>query len=250
MKIKKKGFVVLKKIFTKKEINQIERDIIFFISNYLKNYSKKLSKEGFNILKKKSFQKESIIFFEKIENYNKEIFYRVCKDAGNFFTITNCDQKAKIINFLKNYFKKNYFLIQKKNPIILFNKKNLNRLQYQWHQESQYYPEHELGLHLWFPIFRDVKKDNDGSLKFAISSNKINYSYRQIIKKNSWIQRIPKINVEKIFKTQSISIKRGDVAFFENKVLHKSDNQENTIPRISVVVRYLSTNEKNKLHIF
>jgi len=75
---------------------------------------------------------------------------------------------------------------------------------------------------------------------FAVNEHKKNYSYTQTNLKNSWTQKIPKVNVEKQFQLESPKVKRGDVIFFIGKQLHKSDNQLNPIPRVSFVFRYLS----------
>ena len=94
-------------------------------------------------------------------------------------------------------------------------------------------------------MFRDVKSKNDGGMVFALNGHKKKYLYKEIKKENSWTQRIPKIDVEKNFKLISHSVKRGDALFFINQQLHKSDDQQNIVPRVSFVVRYLS-NEYNK----
>ena len=65
------------------------------------------------------------------------------------------------------------------------------RLKYLWHQESQFYPNHRLGLHIWFPVFRNVKSNNDGGIIFALNGFKkndnelINYCW-------------PKLNLSKV----------------------------------------------------
>ena len=132
---------------------------------------------------------------------------------------------------------------------MLFNKKKLDRLKYEWHQESQFYPKHEMGLHLWFPLFRSIKNKNDGGMKFAFGSNRKDYPFVESIKKNGWRQRIPTINVEEKFKIVNIGLSRGDVVFFENKLLHKSDDQQNKIPRVAFVIRFISNGKKNRFNV-
>ena len=114
------------------------------------------------------------------------------------------------------------------------------RLKYLWHQESQFYPNHRLGLHIWFPVFRNVKSNNDGGIIFALNGFKKNYKFSETKLKNGWTQRVPKIDVEKEFQLFSPEINRGDVIFFIGPQLHRSDEQRNNIPRVSFVIRYLS----------
>ena len=244
MNIKKNGFVVKKNFFTKKQIDKYERELIFFIYIYYKKYSYKISRKAKNILglKSKKFRIKAIKLFEEMEKFDKKLFYEISILSGRIFGLTILDILKKNILFLKSYFGKNILTMQRRNPVILFSKKNLSRLEYKWHQESQFYPNHKIGLHLWMPLFRNIKKDNDGNIKFAIGSHKKNYKYKSFKIKNGWRQKVPKINVEKNFKVFSTRLNRGDIVFFENKLMHKTDIQLNDLPRVAIVIRYLSSN--------
>ena len=133
-------------------------------------------------------------------------------------------------------------MIQRRAPIMLFNK-NLNRLKYEWHQESQFYPSHDIGLHMWFH-FSEIL--NIKVMVVCVLQKKETKKIINILnlKKKQLTQRIPKIDVEKNFDILTPTVSRGDVIFFEGKQLHKSDNQTNKIPRVSIVIRYLA-NTKN-----
>tara|TARA_B100000900_G_scaffold336228_1_gene297954 strand:+ start:1135 stop:1914 length:780 start_codon:yes stop_codon:yes gene_type:complete len=242
-----KGFVVKKNIFKNSELSNFERNLIEFICKLTFKSHKKISNKAKSILNYKSnkFRLASIKLLEDIEIKDKSLFYKISKFCSNICSIDQIDQNKKIQLVLKNYFGRSFNSIQRMKPIILFNKKNLDRLKYMWHQESQFYPNHNLGLHLWFPIFRSVKSKDDGGMLFAANGYKKNYKFTEIKLKNSWTQRVPKINVEKNFQILSPNVKRGDAIFFIGNQLHKSDNQLNSIPRVSLVIRYLSsTNNK------
>jgi hypothetical protein len=242
-----KGFVVKKNIFSKTELSNLERNLIKFIVKYTNFNFKNISKKAKIILKyhNSKFRFAAIKLLEEIEKKDKNLFYSISKNCSQIISINNIDQNQKIQNILKKYFKKNYEFIQRKSPIMLFNKKKLERLKYQWHQESQFYPNHDIGLHMWFPVFRDVKSNNDGGMVFAVGGHKKNYDYKFLKKKDNWTQKIPIIDIEKKFLLYSPQLKRGDVIFFIDRQLHKSDDQLNSIPRVSFVFRYLS-NLKNK----
>jgi len=242
-----KGFVVKKNVFKKAELSNFERNLIEFIYKFTYKSHKKISNKAKLILnfKSKNFRLASIRLLEDIEISDKSLFYQISKYCSNIFSIDQIDQNKKIKLILKNFFGKNFNSIQRMKPIILFNKKNLDRLKYLWHQESQFYPKHNLGLHMWFPVFRNIKNKSDGGMVFAFNGYKKNYKFTQIKLKNSWTQKVPKVDVEKNFKLVSPEVKRGDAIFFIGNQLHKSDDQLNTIPRVSFVVRYLS-NSNNK----
>mgnify|MGYP003954120473 CR=1 FL=1 len=241
-KNKTKGFVIKRNIFKESELSKFERNLIKFIYKFTKKNHKNISTKAKSILnlKNNKFRLAAIRLLEDVEKKDKELFYQISKCCCEISSIDQIDQNKKIQLILKNFFGKSFDFIQRRDPIMLFNKKNLNRLKYHWHQESQFYPDHEIALHMWFPIFRDVMKENDGGMVFAVNGHKKNFSYKQVNLKNSWTQKIPKINIEKKFQLESPKVKRGDVIFFIGKQLHKSDNQLNPIPRVSFVFRYLS----------
>jgi len=240
--LKNKGYSIQRNVFTKTEILKFEKNLILFISKFCKSKHIKIANKARSILdyEEKEFRLGAIKLLEYIEIKNKTLFYEISKECANFHSIDYVDQNKKIQSVVRKFFGKNYNTVQRKKPIMLFNKKNLDRLKYLWHQESQFYPDHKLGLHIWFPVFRNVKSNNDGGMTFAVNGFKKNYKFSEIKLKNAWTQRVPKIDVEKKFQTLTPEINRGDVIFFIGPQLHKSDEQYNDIPRVSIVIRYLS----------
>ena len=246
-KLFKKGFLLIKSFFKTDDIKRIEYLFIKFISKYCKKKNKYIYNETLKVLKlyKNSlvFRKKSLLLLEKIEKVDAKLFYEISKYFGYSEELNFIINKKKLTKILRNYFGDDYSFIQRRNPILLFNKKKLDRLKYNWHQESQFYPNHDKNLHLWFPILRDIKSTHDGGLVFALGSNNKNYPYSTIKKKLSWMQKIPKINVEQKFKQYSPTISRGDVLLFVDKIMHKSDEQKNDLPRTSLVVRFISNSD-------
>ncbi len=241
-KFKIKGFLVKKRFLEKSKLNYFERNLINFIYKFCMKKNKKISTKAKSILSLKGakFRLAAIKLLELIEKKDKDLFYKISKNCTDFFSIDQIDNNKKMQVILKNFFGPSFDSIQRRKPIMLFNKKNLDRLKYFWHQESQFYPDHKIGLHVWFPILRDVKGKSDGGMVFAKNGYKKNYKFTQINLKNSWTQKVPKINVEKNFKSISPNVNRGDFVFFTGPQLHKSDDQFNSIPRVSFVIRYLS----------
>lgn len=249
--INKSGFKIIKKAISLKDLNSFEKDYAKFISLYCLDKNKKISKKFNSICKKKGkeFRKEFLLALVDIEKKDKKLFYNLSKDFGYSLIFDKVVNDKKIVSVLKNYFGSGFSLVQKRNAVMLFNKKKLERLKYEWHQESQFYPSHKYGLHLWFPLFRSINPKNDGGMKFAKGSNIKNYPYKESFKKNGWRQRVPKINVEKKFKVVNIGLRRGDVVLFENKLLHKSDEQLNDLPRVAFVIRFISNGTNNAYKI-
>ena len=247
-KFNKDGYLISKNLFKIEDINKLERSLIQYTSLYLKKFSKKLYLQGSNILKEKNnkFRDKSLEFFSSIEKYNKKIFYDVCKNIFRVEIANVFFKTKKIDRILEKYFGKSYLIVQKAHPMLLFNSKVTKRLMFEWHQECHFY-EQKKGIHLWFPIFRNVKASNDGSLKIALKSNKKIYSYKKKKNKNGYIQKIPLVNVDKKFKTKSIKLNRSDAVIFDHRTFHKTDVQNNKKPRTAVVVKFLADNSKEQL---
>ena len=239
MTLKKNGFAHISTLLTSSEIYKIEKSLINLITNLSKKENKNFhikSKKIINFQSKK-FKKESLKLLEEIELKDNKFFYEISKECGRLIIFSEIDTKIKKI--LISFFNKKDYLIAKKFPIMLFNKKNLERLKYEWHQELSFNDLSKFGLHLWFPLFRSVKKDGDGGMLFALKSHRAVYDYKKIKKTGSWTQKIPNVNVEKKFKIKSVGAKLGEAILFVDKLLHKSDIQKNMIPRTSIVIRYL-----------
>jgi len=249
-KIKIKGFLIKKKFLNKSELNKFERNLINFIYKFCIKSHKIISNRAKFVLSLNGnkFRLAAIKLLELIEKKDKDLFYKISKNCADFFSIDRIDNNKKMQQILKDFFGTNFDTIQRRQPIMLFNKKNLDRLKYSWHQESQFYPDHKIGLHVWFPIFRDVKGKSDGGMVFAVNGYKKNYKFTLVNSKNSWTQKIPNINVEKNFKSFSPNVKRGDAIFFTGPQLHKSDDQFNPVPRVSFVIRYLSNSKNINYH--
>lgn len=247
-KINKDGYLITKNLFKIEDINKLERSLIQYTSLYLKKFSIKLYLQGLNILKEKNnkFRDRSLEFLSTIEKFDKKIFYDVCKNIFRIEIANVFFKTQKIDRLLKKYFGKSYLVIQKAHPMLLFNSKNTKRLVFEWHQECHFY-EQKKGIHIWFPIFRNVKSSKDGSLKIALRSNKKVYSFTRKKNKNGYLQKIPSINVDQKFKTKSVKLNRCDAVLFDHKTFHKTDVQNNEKPRTAIVVKFLADSNKEQL---
>ena len=239
--INKNGICKKSKFFSNNVIDKFERQLIFYIYSYTKKKSKKISLKAKKILnlKSKSFREKSIKLLEEIEQKNKKLFYNISVTCGKTFGLNTFDITKKNNNFLKKYFKEQFSNIEKLNPQLLFSKRNNSRLSFKWHQDAPYYPGYKV-LTLWTPLFRDIKKDNDGGLKFNLGSNKKIYKFKNFKTAGGYRQKIPTLNVEKKFQVFSVDVNRTDVLFFEGKLMHKTDEQLNHIPRVAIGIRYTS----------
>tara|TARA_B100000780_G_C21115473_1_gene451234 strand:+ start:1214 stop:1951 length:738 start_codon:yes stop_codon:yes gene_type:complete len=239
--IDKSGLCKKNNFFSSIIINKFEHQLIFYIHSYTKKKFKKISLKAKKILnlKSKDFRVESIKLLEEIEQTNKKLFYEISITCGKTFGLNTFDITKKNNKFLKKYFKEQFLNIEKLNPQLLFSKKNNSRLSFKWHQDAPYYPGYKV-LTLWTPLFRDIKKDNDGGLKFNLGSNKKIYKFKNFKTAGGYRQKIPRINVDKKFKIFSTDVNRTDVIFFEGKLMHKTDQQLNIIPRVAIGIRYIS----------
>ena len=112
--INKNGICKKSKFFSNNVIDKFERQLIFYIYNYTKKKSKKISLKAKKILnlKSKNFRIKSIKLLEEIEQKNKKLFYNISITCGKTFGLNTFDITKKNNNFLKRYFKEQFSNIE------------------------------------------------------------------------------------------------------------------------------------------
>ena len=162
---------------------------------------------------------------------NKKLLYKIClglpksKDFLKVFEIA-----------CKRYFQ----IYDKKNTFCLDNSlipgiPNDKRLVYNFHQESQYYPNIENVLTVWFPIFFTANKKN-GSMSALLGSHKLGRINNTTTegKQNGFKSYVPnKIDMLKEnYKEILYEAQLGDVVYFHQNLLHKSNSNSTKNCRI------------------
>lgn len=236
------GYVIVKKILSKDDINLVKNfsvDILSDFSKYTKMPS--LNHKYWNYPK---FTK-NLMKFRKDYRELFSMFYDTVQ--SNIFLKRICSKKnivkniSKILDISENK-------ISHSNAILRMDGPDDLRNIYDWHQERSYYPMNEdgNGIVVWIPLVNIQKKI--GPLEAAIGSHKQGFLEPNILKKNGFStqKKVPSKYIKK-YKNKLISIKldAGDAIFMHMNTFHRSGKNSSNLFRLSIVSRYHDVSKKD-----
>ena len=210
---KQNGVIVLKKIFKKRDIRNLKREI----NKYIKNYRNKLKGKEINFIKKKinSIHKFKVSFFKKFSNQKKIMI------LGDFFL----NSKSKV----KHY---EYFAKPKKIG-----------LESPMHQDNYYWNLIDPNaLTMWIAIDKADKKN--GSLDYLIGSHKKLFKHEASNAPGS-SQKVSNINkLRKKYKLKSFKLQPGDCLIHHAQVVHGSKKNKSNYDRRGFTVQLVPIGAK------
>jgi len=231
-KFKEDGFIIIPNALSDRTVKLIHNDIEYLA----KLYSKKL--------KLRLNTKTSIPgILSKIEEKSHLSFYNLCISTGDLTSMSALQFKpkgSKIFTEIINSYK---VPLSASHSGLFFNKKKVKRLQYKWHQESSYFPQHKIGCHLWYPLFNDVKKTG-GPMLLKKKSHTGKYDYKVWSVKNGFTQlETSPLDINK-FKTVECNLKAGDIVIFDHNLVHCTKEVTSvTMPRVAGIRRFVGNQE-------
>ncbi len=201
-KFYKNGFVLLK--------NEIPKDLL-----------RKVRKEWNQVFKSKiGLNMNDGI--KKLNKKNKSQLHKLCLDLPkniNFRKILEIATKR----YIQIYNKKIIFCV---DCSVLPGIPKDRRLVYNFHQEAHYYPKMKNVLTVYFPIFFKANKKN-GSMSALMGSHKLGKikKIKTTGKKNGFTSYMPQNieNIKKFYKEVIYEAKLGDVVYFHQNLIHKSN---------------------------
>ena len=119
------GFVILKNAISKASLDMIHRDLSFLGVEYAKQLSIKLSKNM-----------TTPEVFSEIEDKNIESFYELSLSVGDLASMNNMGLNSPFSDIFQNILSTYNAPLVASHSGLFFNKKNVSRLQYKWHQEK------------------------------------------------------------------------------------------------------------------
>ena len=227
------GFVIFKNGITENLILRIHQDIEQLLFEKFPEYKKLFSNENVNLRIPK--------LLSKAEGDNPELFYKLCVDCtklASFSMIGISEDFRELLLYLLENDPKKVFTFGSNG--IFLNKKNVTRLKYEWHQEKSYYPNHNFGIHIWFPLFNSIQKTG-GPMLIKKNTHYKDFDYERIVKDKTLEQR--KISEKKLteYEVFECNLDLGDVIIFDHRVVHcTADVISEEIPRISGIKRYVA----------
>jgi len=224
------GYIILKKIISKKKISQIQKAIFNRAKIYLNN--KKIFK-SFNDL---NFHKDLIKLKKKNPKRFGSFYDSIQKSLEIYSILTDNKLISEVSSITK--LKKENLSINGENIRIDIPNDKLHSLN--WHQDRSYYFQNRdgnKGLVLWIPLINITKKI--GPLKACAKSHKLGFvSNYQKKKSNSQssTQRIVSFD-EKNFKVLSLKVNCGDAILLNKNTIHASGKNISNLIRFSLQIR-------------
>ena len=209
----KNGVIVIKKLFTLKEVNYLKSKI----NSYIKKNSNKLRGKEINYIKKRinSIHKFKDPFFKKFSSQKKifNIGKNLLKDSPKF---RKCEYfaKPKKIGLASPLHQDNYYWNLKKGK----------------------------GLTMWIAIDKSYK--NNGTVKYLIKSHKKGLVEHEASFAPGSSQKVKNVSKYiKIFKIKKFNLNIGDCLVHHSEIIHGSDRNKSKYSRRGFTIQLVSKKE-------
>ena len=171
--------------------------------------------------------KELDYYVKKLEHKDRQANTEALKlisKSSAMMNYSNNDELLKVVSSLLNI-KKNNLLLESFGAFVPNIPSNTTRL-YTWHSESHWLPYRKNFVNCWAPLFRKKKKYSGTMLlkPFSHKERHLFYEYQGYenkLQSDSYTQY--EIIEEKKFEEVHINADDGDVVFFNQNLLHKSE---------------------------
>mgnify|MGYP001350646088 CR=1 FL=1 len=220
-KYSKDGFVIVRKLLSKKEVTFFEKKLYSVYGKYLRVVLN--SNNIHKVIMKKEKEGSHDILYKCFKKYIKSQPFK--------------EIESKFLKISKKIFKYNYKYL---NSGMAIGIKKSKRTAYDWHQEKSYY-RYKNTIHFQFPIIVPVKKNN-GTMSVLKSSQRLgeikNLKNIKLSKKS--INTFKPVNINKIkkmYKEKFIEMNLGDVCIFHENILHKTNKNSSNKVRFVPIIR-------------
>lgn len=211
------GFVVKRQIIDKDILNRLSKELDECYSRYVPNF----------------VDIDSAI--KTLDKDDKSLLYEISKSTGNLLTM-----KEISVN-LRRYLESRRTLFEVTNGYII-GLPNDNRITYDYHQESSYWPNYKYDVTtVQYSISDRLTKDN-GSMSVLVGSHKLGALeyHKSEYKPHSTMSNIP-VDIDKFknkYEEYVFELERGDCAFFHKDLIHRSNTNITDTVRLAGTIRF------------
>ena len=233
---KKQGFVILKNVINKKNIEDFCRSLAYLINACnVKNVNiENIQKKSSHSLKKEILS--NLLILEKKDHKYISIIYDTIRDLSVIEKIYNNEKIISVVHKLLGINTDAPIYIKQKACRIDMPKNTDFSLE--WHQESPYTIKDSNLIQIWAPAVDNIKKIN-GAIKILPGSHqKGHLKTNDFFPKVGHAQYVPDEKVIKKFKVMNVEMNLGDVLLFSKFLIHKSGNNNSELPRLTFIGHY------------
>ena len=187
------------------------------------------------LLNTKKTPKQIIIGMEEMERNDKNLFYKFCTKLGLTIPALKIAMDQNILDIVQTEFKNETIYIT--DVATFYNKRDVTRLQYDWHRERSYYPNADEVLTLWYPWLHPVNQDN-GTMVFAKKSNKGSFQAIKEKKEMGLTQMKIEDKLIECYEKINCNLGLGDAVIFGLDLVHKTGLNVSNNARTTQIARY------------
>ena len=172
----------------------------------------------------------------KLDTDNKELLYNI------YLSIPKSDFFSELRRYCFKHIESYYpgYNYMDVGSGVLFGLPQDKRLTWTWHQEGTYHPGIEKIIHYWLPLYNN-SSINNGAMSALKKSHKLGTLGFTVSKPfaNGGTSLIPDGIVEHVKNHEEVvfEINKGDVAFFDKNLIHKSNYNHSNKTRFTCVFR-------------
>ena len=176
--------------------------------------------------------------FRFAEKHYPDVFFQLCQAMGGTMAGWSLVTNRAALSVIKEIDGDRDTIYFPRFPAMFWNDREVKRLQYDWHQEASYFGDITWTLSLWFPLFRNITKQ-DGPMLIAKGSHAARMKYEVEKRDRSLLQLRIQEDVEQKFPIHECAINRGDAILFHDMAAHWTGENSSGLPRVSGIVRYV-----------
>ena len=179
---------------------------------------------------------EILLAMESLERKSPQSFYEFCLKLGN-----SC--AAQRVAFITTIYKACAQVFEQSgcwlvDSAVFFNKREVKRLQYDWHVEKSYFPNAVNAVTLWFPFLDDVRHEN-GPMLIANGSKEKSFEVLPGRRQEGHLTQM-RITEDQLADCSIVpcTLSVGDAVIFDYNVAHKTSINRSERARVALVMRF------------
>jgi ectoine hydroxylase-related dioxygenase (phytanoyl-CoA dioxygenase family) len=179
---------------------------------------------------------EIVFAMDRLEKQSSEAFYEFCLRLGNCCASQRIAFIPEVYNLCTAVFgASGCWLV---DSAVFYNKRDVERLQYDWHIEKSYFPNAVDAITLWTPFLEDVSTEN-GPMLIADCPSEKDFNIQPGRRKEGHLTQM-RISEDQLADCTIIPcvLSIGDAIAFDYNVAHRTSANKTDRPRVALVARF------------
>lgn len=228
-----KGFLIAKGAIPRILISELHRDIWWLAGVMLEEREPEFDEARPAVF---------VDYLSRMESEKAAAFPEYLNAIGNlrsFERITHCEGIQCHLSELSSRMGS---VLQSTRGGLFFNKPGGGRLQYKWHQEWTYFADHDVGLHIWFPLLQNISATG-GAMLVAAGTHAQRFEFVPSREPQSFLQNETQFDASR-YDVVSCDLDLGDVIIFHHNLVHCTDQSIAKGARVTGLARFVGNRDR------